>query len=321
MNLLIRAFYFTVLLVLPFLSPAQPRAEGVKNAKDMIAFLDHWYFKGQRNDTSVRFTKYVHPEYQYYVDSNALRYAAAQKSPAWIKKDYNKDGKKDILFCGYINEAAISLAFISQKDGYHCQVLTPHNCSSAIVFIQPYRKKSILLNLLNASVYDDSFKLAQRLRTDTITFKGGRFIDYAFGKTVNAIDSFNVIYGVYTRRRYDRWYLTPSALLFSAFELSHDSVAHFEESLYQVNLSTDSLHALLDYCSKIPMSRYNPGGYGPIDDVLDGYIWAAHLVSGGMKREVSDVQGTAPLALRELYTILRSITNNTSRTFIRKLRP
>ncbi|MBK6937674.1 MAG: hypothetical protein IPH18_12910 [Chitinophagaceae bacterium] len=298
------------------------RVKQIRTESDAIRFVNEWCSKDKIENLNISFSKFGDSNYYFNADSNVLKYVKEQKKPNWIKKDFNQDGRKDFIFCGFINNSPKVIGFISDKNKYRIQSLISDFNDDAIPIIGFHKKKKyveIILIDAWARPADTEFNILERIRRDTIVYKENRFVALNYAKLLSPIDTIKVNYIVSIKPIREEIIITNNAVYLSRMEVVPDSL-YFQQNLYKLDVSSKSITDIMIFCSKLPTYGYKEF-YSPIGDVFDGFFWQTTFVyKDGSVKKIFDRLGTGPLELIELYKRCEALRKEKDRVFIGRIR-
>lgn len=308
---------------------SQPNAAEIRSEKDLQNFFNRWYFK-DKPGVVQRWKPIPRDGYTFEPDSAAFAYYQKGKYKTWIKQDLNRDGKKDLLFGGLVNEQSLLLVFFSTDTGYYYQRLNAvyDDGWNMIPFIRYLRKmKAVETGLINAGwgggnswQPDPEMK---SIRIDTLRMRKDRLLEYSFGQREQKPDSFRLRYSVSIRPTRLEWIFTKDSQVYlsSMERMPSDTIAPWQELLYRLQVSPDTLRQIWNFCTLMPSTAGGKAYYSNLDIVLDGYSWRLTLYyPNGKSQLYAEHMRSGPLFLDEFISSCERLRLNCKKEFVRRLR-
>jgi hypothetical protein len=325
-EIIMKNMFIILLSLLSLHSFAQMRVEDIKTDKDMTKFLDEYYFKGNRKDTticySIRDLGRADTLFRYSYDTTVMKFLDSLNSPHWISVDINKDRKLDLVVVAYFNnDESKVFIFLSKKGGgysYFKPSIYP-NEEGADYYIKYNKTPSyLIMTAINPYPYDydTSYHFNDRLRIDTLKYEKGIFVDYDIDpKVIYLIDTLKFSFSSFLARVRDQIIITKEGDV----ELYRykDTASRWVKCLYEMDCGTIKKD-IFNLAQHIPWLQY-ADSYDPVTTGWhDGFDWRTEVVlSDGRRKLIRDYLGTAPLALRNLYEYIAKLRKDNNWKFVK----
>jgi len=309
-----------IVLFVSSFSFAQMRVEDIKTEKDVIRFLDLFYFKENKKDTIATIKKTIDTLNYYYVDSFVQKYVDSAGYPKWIIKDFNEDKQKDLIFCGFFNGDSRVISFVSDRfGGYRYSILSFQYEMSAPHFIYLVSNEEYFAI---ARCYDDfpnwdsTCQFKSKFRIDTVQYvqEIQSFIDYNYlKKPKNKIDTVRYQFISFKKFGNDKILISSDgyARKIRIFPIG-DSANRVGRHYYEKRLSEDSLKRMFDFVNRLPLIEYDDE-YTPVTTGwMDGFTILTEFSNRkGFYKRIADHLQTAPLGIQFLYSLLFEVRKST----------
>jgi len=303
-----------------FFSAAQIRVEDIKTEKDVIKFLDIFYFKGSKNDTVVALKKNIDTLNYYYVDSFVQKYVDSAGYPKWIAKDFNGDKKKDLIFCGFFNDDSRVISFISDGlNGYNYLILSYQYEMRAPHFIYLVNNgKYFAIGRAHDDFpnWDSSYQFKSRFRIDTVKYikQRHKFIDYHYlDRPKNQIDTIKYQFISFKKFGNDKLLVSSDGFARKIRILPiGDSANRVGRHYYEKRMSEDTIRKIFDLVNRLPLSKYDDE-YSPVTTGwMDGFsILTEFSNRKGFYKRIADHLQAAPPGMQYLYSLLFELRKET----------
>jgi hypothetical protein len=329
-----KTIFISLLLLLSLQSFAQMRVEDIKTDKDMTKFLDEYYFKGK--DTLVRYDMIAYYKktwdtlFSRDYDTVVTKYLDSLKSPRWIKTDFNKDGKMDIVvnadfYTDSFRDETKVLAFISQKSNqYSCTELSVFANEFSPYFIKYDKaKKWLMVGVadFDNENWDTSYHFNDKFRVDTLVYQNNSFIEYYVDMpAVNSIDTFKCTFKGSLARGSDMVIIPKEGNIRFLKYSFNDSLKKRTVDFYEMNWNSKIKDSFLLFAEKLPYLKYgeyyDPSSHG----WHDGFHWTTEIeFSNGSRNKILDRLETAPAGLRYLYGYIKELRKSDKWVFVKTI--
>jgi hypothetical protein len=289
----------------------QLRVEDVKSPGDVIRFLKVNYFKSSTTDTAISFFPDTSGDNYPAVDSNVIRYFYSGQYEGWVKSDLNHDGKQDLVFSGFFNQAMKILAFVSKENSYTAFLLSPRYVDSdtyPLMKLYDANRSQLVVGRINPWYFADTshYHFSDRLELDTLSFQDGRFIDHNFGTQRYRIDTLKFSYNVRSRG-YKIILADRTTAFLSLLEPAEDGGQYFEYNQYRFEGDPKMLTDIWNHIDRIPLTTYNYH-YVEMNPVFDGETFRTEwIIAGKTVFRIYDRVRLGPVALQELYVLVERL--------------
>jgi hypothetical protein len=319
--------FISLLLLLSVQSFAQVSVEDIKTDNDMNKFLEKYYFKGNRNDTVVRYgivTNYYDSSFNMSFDPGFIAYLTSLKSARWIKADFNKDGRLDLLLPVSLNESSRVLAFLSQKDSSYCvKKLSNSNNEYGEYFVK-YNdsNKNIIVGVADPDINDNgevTIDSSARIRIDTLVYKDGFFADYDMSeKPLYKIDTFRISYfGSLPGTNGTAQMIIPRVGNIQYAHLVTDNSGNDTMQLFEMNWEKPAKDSFFSLIERLNLANYKDK-YDPLWKVSYGSITKTEIVFDNNKtKEITDHGEVVPAGLLRAYDIINKLKQDDKWKYIR----
>jgi hypothetical protein len=298
---------------LPLLSFSQPRAENIKTTKDMDAFLDAYYFKGNRNDTIVDY--YTGSVFRNPGNSKAvLHYFDSVNTFHWITMDLNDDKKKDLVWNGCLNGSARVLVFLSNKENYDVKLVSMLSEHETPHVIKPFDRNSFILCRIMPGKFDTSVHFEDRFGIDTITYSHSIFMEYNVARRRYQLDSFKCVLssGFPTR---DSFTICRDNRIYMSRKKYENGIWIMEN--YYKQMTQDSSELFFFVMNNLPYYSFKKSYSLVGPPPLGGHSFRAQFIlDDGIHKELSDYLTSGPYGLRTIFGWLLKLHRDTDWIFI-----
>jgi hypothetical protein len=317
---------FIILLSLFSLhSFAQMSVEDIKTNKDMDKFLNEYYFKDNKADTVVYYSMddsrrswdtagaNGYAVYMSRYDSAAKNYVDSLNSPKWIKADFNKDGKMDMVISVYFNGISKVLAFVSEGDNSYSVAKFSNYANEGDHYFIKYNKKKkyLIVGAIDPYIndWDTSYHFPDRFRIDTLSYLNGMFRDYGTKMNSSSIDTVKFISLIPFGHNFKL--MIPKTGNIQLIRKESDSIYGSAEHLLEMNWSDSMRNSFFSIAQSLPYTHY-AGGYGPINLIThDGGGYRIKVVfTNGTSKEVRDFILAGPFGLHYFEHIMFQLTES-----------
>lgn len=312
-------FFITILVFCNCLcSLAQTSVEQLRSKKNVESFVRSFYLKGEKKSATISY--YTDSMFnQKWVDNDVRKYFKKNNKHLWIKKDFNSDGRLDLIWNGCVDAYSQVLGFISSgSTDYKCIELSKFFEKEAFNILHEYKENSIILTRIDSEKndWDTSYKFKDRFFSDTIVYQNGCFtsLNSSAKKSIEYIAV--KIFGYYVRTR-DSLTIFKNGEAFLQRAEENDSVLY--KVIYKKSLSKDSANDFIQMCESIPYHILKPF-YEPIifGQRHGTSFFIKVYFSDNSTFYIKDYMGSGPLAVRNVIEYLRKMRVATNWEIISK---
>jgi hypothetical protein len=189
-----KIFLAILIFFAPIFCIGQMKIEDIKIDEDVVQFVSEYGQKYSKDWRKVSFNDLNGMVFQNNRKKTDLFFLDSLTKRKWIKSDFNKDGKLDLIFSGRIYTQLAVLAFISNGDSIECNYL-----GNSISMYYPSGISELKINesiflLLNSFVRNEmQYEIASSYKADTLIYKFGGFIELSKSHK-NSIEFDSVIF-------------------------------------------------------------------------------------------------------------------------------
>lgn len=189
-----KIFLTVIVFFAPIICVGQMKIEDIKVDEDVIQFVSEYGQKYSKDWRKVSFNDLNGMFSQNNRKKSDLFFLDSLTKRKWIKSDFNKDGKLDLIFSGRIYTQLAVLAFMSNGDSIECNYL-----GNSIAMYYPSGISELKINetnllLINSFVRNDmQYEIASSYKADTLIYKLGGFIELSKSHK-NSIEFDSVIF-------------------------------------------------------------------------------------------------------------------------------
>jgi hypothetical protein len=292
------------------------KVEKVNSKKGMLKFLNEHYFKGNRKDTMVYFNSDI--KSTALINNHqpsVLNYVDSVKSPKWIKADFNSDGRRDLIFCGFLDYYSKVIAFVSSdKESYEVTTLSNFHDGPGVHFISQVKNNNyLIIGRIGEGEYRMD-TLGER-RIDTIKYLNSikNFTDYTYlDKPKYLIDTIKYKFSSFKKfGNYEFSISSDGTAQKRRLWILNDTSERAGLYIYEKKFSSDTVNKLFRYSTHLDLEKY-ANQYSPISTWLDGYsVFIGFKNKDGFYKGISDRLQTAPLGIQHIYHLVFEMIKTT----------
>ena len=268
------------------------KVEEIRDDNDVLKFVKNNYKDLKSTDTSISFIPYpdLARDSNFYknLDFQVYHFLDSLHSPHFIIDDFNKDGKKDLIVCLYINDDSKVLAFCSGKGNKYSNQLLSRPIDTGVPYFLNYKRNKKWLVIGQVNDWQTSFEpnqFSERFRYDTVAYESFQFTDYTYDESKrDMIDT--IKYSFLGSRAHSYFSLIINrnqATLILPYTSNNDS-SYYYQNEFIVSPTKDLLDTLFLTAQSLKLKSYKKF-YSPMTLVHDGYSIKTQLVykDGGKK--------------------------------------